>query len=113
MQEYDIALKMLLKGSAALTLRALTGTAVAKWLDVELPTVRKAQNLRLDLLSQTAGGQLIHIELQSGNDAAMPFRMIEFNGCSDNSRGRFCSMWAKRPCACKTSCAARICRSNM
>jgi len=78
MQEYDVALKTLLKGSAALTLRALTGTAVAKWLDAELPKVRKAQNLRLDLLGQTAGGQLIHIELQSGNDAAMPFRMIEY-----------------------------------
>src|ERR1035438_8641189 len=78
MQEYDVALKTLLKGSAALTVRALTGTAVAKWLDVELPKVRKVQNLRLDLLGQTAGGQLIHIELQSGNDAAMPFRMIEY-----------------------------------
>lgn len=78
MQEYDVALKTLLKGSAALTLRALTGTAVAKWLDVELPKVRKAQNLPLDLLGQTAGGQLIHIELQSGSDAAMPFRMIEY-----------------------------------
>jgi predicted transposase YdaD len=78
MQEYDVALKMLLKGSAALTVRVLTGTAVAKWLDVELPKVQKVQNLRLDLLGQTAGGQLIHIELQSGNDAAMPFRMIEY-----------------------------------
>src|ERR1035438_10895131 len=78
MQEYDVALETLLKGSAALTVRALTGTAVAKWLDVELPKVRKVQNLRLDLLGQTAGGQLIHIELQSGNDAAMPFRMIEY-----------------------------------
>jgi len=72
MQEYDIALKMLLEGSAALTVHALTGTTVAKWLDVELPKVQRVQNLRLDLLGQTAGGQLIHIELQSGNDAAMP-----------------------------------------
>lgn len=78
MQEYDVALKMLLKGSAALTVRVLTGTQVAKWLDVELPKTQKVQNLRLDLLGQTAGGQLIHIELQSGNDAAMPFRMIEY-----------------------------------
>jgi len=45
---------------------------------VELPKTQKAQNLRLDLGGQTAGGQLIHIELQSGNDAAMPFRMIEY-----------------------------------
>ena len=47
MQEYDVALKLLLQGSATLTMRELTGTAVARWLDVELP---KVQNLRLDLL---------------------------------------------------------------
>src|ERR1017187_8840500 len=75
MQEYDIALKLLLQGSAKLTMRELTGTAIAKWLDVELP---KVQNLRLDLLGQTVVGDLIHLELQSGNDAAMPSRMAEY-----------------------------------
>ncbi|MGC9946091.1 MAG: DUF4351 domain-containing protein [Bryobacteraceae bacterium] len=78
MQEYDVALKLLLKRSAPLTLRALPGTAVAKWLDVELPRVRKVQNLRLDLLGRTVDGHLIHIELQSANDPAMPFRMMEY-----------------------------------
>jgi len=78
MQEYDVALKVLLKGSATLALRELTGTAVVKWLDVELPKVQKVQNLRLDLLGQTVKGGLVHLELQSGNDAAMPFRMIEY-----------------------------------
>jgi hypothetical protein len=78
MQEYDVTLKLMLKGSATLTVRELTGTAVVKWLDAELPKVQKAQNLRLDLLGQAVGGELIHIELQSGNDAAMPFRMIEY-----------------------------------
>jgi len=58
-----------------MTVRELTGTAIAKWLDVELPKVR---NLRLDLLGETVGGDLIHLELQSGNDAAMPFRMLEY-----------------------------------
>jgi hypothetical protein len=53
----------------------LTGTAIAKWLDVELP---KVQNLRLDLLGETVGDELIHLELQSGNDAAMPLRMAEY-----------------------------------
>src|ERR1035438_1629594 len=62
MQEYDVALKLLLQGSASLTMRALTGTAIAKWLDVELP---KVQNLRLDLLGETVDGDLIHLELQS------------------------------------------------
>jgi len=75
MQEYDVALKLLLQGPASLTMRELTGTAVAKWLDVELP---KVQNLRLDLLGETIDGGLIHLELQSGNDDAMPLRMAEY-----------------------------------
>jgi hypothetical protein len=36
------------------------------------------QNLRLDLLGETVDGGLIHLELQSSNDAAMPFRMVEY-----------------------------------
>jgi hypothetical protein len=75
MQAYDIALKLLLQGPARLTMRELTGTAIEKWLDVELP---KVQNLRLDLLGRTTGGELIHFELQSSNDGAMALRMIEY-----------------------------------
>lgn len=75
MQEYDVALKLLLQSSATLTMRQLTGTTVRKWLNVELP---KVQNLRLDLLGETVDGGLVHLELQSSNDAAMPFRMIEY-----------------------------------
>src|ERR1035441_7137770 len=75
MQEYDIALKLLLQGSAKLTMRELTGTAIEKWLDVELP---KVQNLRLDLLGQTVDGDLIHLEPHIGTDAELPFRMIEY-----------------------------------
>jgi predicted transposase YdaD len=78
MQEYDVALKLLLKGSATLAVRELTGASVVKWLDVELPKVQRVQNLRLDLLGQTVEGHLIHLEVQSGNDPAMPFRMIEY-----------------------------------
>jgi len=75
MQEYDVALKVLLQSPARSTLSELTGMAVAKWLDVELP---KVQNLRLDLLGETADDQLIHLELQSGNDSAMALRMAEY-----------------------------------
>jgi predicted transposase YdaD len=75
MQEYDVALKLLLQGSARLTIRELAGGAVEKWLDIELP---KVQNLRMDLLGETAGGGLVHVELQSGNDIAMPLRMAEY-----------------------------------
>ena len=52
-------------------MRELTGTAIVKWLDVELP---KVQNLRLDLLGETITGDLVHLELQSGNNASMPLR---------------------------------------
>jgi predicted transposase YdaD len=78
MQEYDVALKLLLKGSATLALHELTGTSVVQWLDVELPKVQRVQNLRLDLLGRTVEGGLIHLEVQSGNDPAMPFRIIEY-----------------------------------
>jgi hypothetical protein len=69
MQEYDIALKLLLQGSAKHTVRELTGGPVEKWLDIELP---KVQNTRMDLLGEIAGGELVHLELQSGDEAAMP-----------------------------------------
>jgi predicted transposase YdaD len=49
MQEYDVALKLLLQGSARLTIRELAGGPVVKWLDMELP---KMQNLRMDLLGE-------------------------------------------------------------
>jgi len=79
MQEYDVALKLLLQRSAALVMRELTGSAVAKWLDVELPKVQNARNPRLDLLGETVDGDLVHVELQSGNDMAMPLRMAEYS----------------------------------
>jgi hypothetical protein len=75
MQEYDVALKVLLQGQARRTISELTGSGIARWLDVELP---KVQNLRLDLLGGTVADDLIHLELQSGNDAGMPLRMAEY-----------------------------------
>ncbi len=74
MQDYDVALKLLLQGSSSRVIRELTGATVEKWLDVELP---KVQNPRVDLLGETSN-DLIHIELQSGNDAMMPLRMAEY-----------------------------------
>jgi hypothetical protein len=77
MQEYDVTLKLLLRGSASLTMRELTGATVERWPDAELP---KVQNARMDLLGETAGEKdLVHLELQSGNDGAMPIRMAEYS----------------------------------
>lgn len=76
MQKYDVSLKLLLRGSGVAALQTLTGgVAVERWLDVEMPEVR---NTRVDLLGQTAGADLLHIELQSTNDQTMALRMAEY-----------------------------------
>jgi len=76
MHDYDVALKLLLQTSGKATMRAVFGATVEKWLDVELPQV---QNPRMDLLGETADGGLVHLELQSGNEAAMALRMAEYH----------------------------------
>lgn len=53
----------------------LADVVIEKGIDVELP---KVQNTRADLLGETASGDLVHVELQSGNDALMPLRMAEY-----------------------------------
>jgi len=53
----------------------LTGKTVVRWLDVELPRV---QNPRVDLLGEASDGELVHIELQSGNAPDMALRMSEY-----------------------------------
>ena len=75
MHDYDIALKLTLQGAAGLALRELTGVNIERWLNVELPEVR---NTRVDLLGETSDQRLIHIELQSRNDANMAVRMAEY-----------------------------------
>jgi hypothetical protein len=98
MQEYDVALKLLLRGSAQLTIRELTGASVETWIDAEL--ARNFKNLRVDLLGETAEGGLVHLELQSSNDSAMALRMRSTpSACfafSGDLRTRFCSMSASR-----------------
>jgi len=76
MQQYDVALKLLLQQSAKLTRRELIGAVIEKWLDVELP---KVQNPRVDLLGETIDGALVHLELQSGNEPTMSLRMAEYS----------------------------------
>jgi predicted transposase YdaD len=75
MQDYDVTLKLLLRGSASRMVRELAGSGVEKWLDIELPRI---QSPRLDLLGEAQDGSLVHVELQSTNDAEMPLRMAEY-----------------------------------
>src|SRR5215472_4947670 len=75
----------------------------------------KVQNTRADLLGGTASGDLVHVELQSGNDALMPLRTAEYClgifASSEDFHGRFCSMSANRRFAWRVNCAARMCCS--
>lgn len=75
MHEYDTILKRLLMRFSPAAAAQLTGFEVRRWLNVELPEVR---TLRVDLLGETPGGELFHIELQSTNDSAMARRMLEY-----------------------------------
>ncbi len=72
MHEYDVALKRILTRPGSALLKALTGSAVKEWLNVETPLV---QNLRADLLGESWDRQLFEIEFESGNDPLMPLRM--------------------------------------
>jgi hypothetical protein len=76
LQEYDVALKLLLRLPGLLALKELTGSAIDTWVDAEFP---KIQNIRADLLGTTSDGHLIHLELQSSNDGSMPLRMAEYS----------------------------------
>jgi Domain of unknown function (DUF4351) len=75
MHEYDTILKRLMMRFSPAAAAQLTGFEVRRWLNVELPELR---NLRVDLLGETPGGELFHIELQSRNDPDMARRMLEY-----------------------------------
>jgi len=74
MHEYDVAFKLTLQ-KVDLTMRELIGTTVARWLNIELSEIRQS---RVDMLGETPAGDLVHLELQSTNDANMALRMAEY-----------------------------------
>jgi hypothetical protein len=74
-QTYDVTLKTLLRNTAGRAVYTATGLSIETWLDIELP---KVANPRLDLLGETHDGSLLHLELQTSNDAEMPRRMAEY-----------------------------------
>ena len=86
MHDYDTALKAVLLGPARQTLLEITGLEIRDWKNVELPDV---QNPRADMLGETETGALVHIELQSTNDASMPIRMALYGLRIYLRHGRF------------------------
>ncbi len=85
MQEFDVVLKLLLQQAKGF-LSQLAGVTIEKWLPTELPRV---QNPRMDLLGETAMGDLVQLECQSTNDAFMALRMAEYSLGIYRLHGRF------------------------
>jgi hypothetical protein len=109
MQEYDVALKLLLRGSAKLTMRELTGTSVETWLDVELSKV--VQNTRVDLLGKPPKTRVS--STWNYRAATMPPCRYEWPsiawecfGCSEDSHTKCCSTLEKRPCEWRANSGA-------
>lgn len=74
MNEYDTAFKLTLQ-HVDVTFHELLGTAITRWHNVEFPEIRSS---RADLLGETDTGTLVHIELQSSNEARMSLRMLQY-----------------------------------
>jgi predicted transposase YdaD len=76
-QRYDTTLKTLFQAPPQQLLRLLVGGQAREMLTVEYPTVRMR---RPDLIVRLTDSRLYHLELQSDNDATMPWRMLEYYG---------------------------------
>lgn len=74
-QDFDVALKQLLRTSTRVLWQQLTGAPVAEWLNVELP---KVENRRVDFLARLEDGRCVHLELQSTNERYFARRMAEY-----------------------------------
>ena len=74
---YDTTLKTLFQAPPPQLLQLLVGGQAHTMLTVEYPTV---QMRRPDLVVRLTDGRLYHLELQSTNDPAMPWRMLEYFG---------------------------------
>src|SRR5215813_13330289 len=74
---YDTTLKTLFLAPPPQLLQLLVGGQAHTMLTVEYPTV---QMRCPDLVVRLMDGRLYHLELQSTNDSAMPWRMLEYFG---------------------------------
>src|SRR5215471_4988101 len=73
-QRYDTAFKLTLQ-HVDVAMRELVGSAVTSWKNIEFPQTSLP---RADLLGETKAGDLVHLELQSGNTKDMAIRMLEY-----------------------------------
>jgi len=82
---YDLTLKDLFHNQPRRLLKLLTGCAGGRPLTVEYPEVRQR---RPDLVLELDDGRLYHLEIQSGPDPEMPWRMLEYYTLIRRAHGR-------------------------
>ena len=81
-QEYDVVLKLLFRSKTSRAVREIAGGPVMRWLDKELPAIR---NTRADLVGETIGGELVHLEFMSVNQTFFELRMAGLPGIGPTS----------------------------
>jgi len=74
-QNYDVVLKLLFRSKSSQAVREIAGGPVKRWLDKELPAIR---NTRADLLGETIGGEIVHLEFMSKNQKFFEVRMAGY-----------------------------------
>jgi len=74
-QDYDVVLKLLFRSKFSQAVREIAGGAVKRWLDKELPAIR---NTRADLIAETIGGEIVHLEFMSENQKFFELRMAGY-----------------------------------
>src|SRR3989338_6362332 len=75
MQRYDKTLKEILKTIPHKLLKLLTGFEDGIFLDVQFSEIKSREP---DLLVELPNGSIFHLELQSGNEEMMIWRMHEY-----------------------------------
>jgi predicted transposase YdaD len=73
---YDVTLRSLIGHGAPALLGAVVGVPATELLSGEFQTARER---RADVVARLADGRLLHLELQTGTDPAMPWRMLEYH----------------------------------
>ncbi len=73
-QGYDVALKLLFRSKSSQAVQEIAGAPMERWLDKELPAIR---NTRADLVGETIGGDIVHLEFMSENQPLFGLRMAD------------------------------------
>jgi len=74
-QDYDVVLKLLFRSKSSQAVLEIAGAPMKRWLDKELPAIR---NTRADLLGETIGGDIVHLEFMSENQPLFGLRMAGY-----------------------------------